>query len=261
MKRYQTIVFFDMDGTLLDEHSKTTDEILGILEELRHRQVLPVVATGRAPWEIDEIMAGSGIDSYVSLNGQYVICEGQVIYEHKIPESTIAELLLLAEEKGQHLGFYSSYNSAVSGVDQTVESLFAMDHLTVPPVDKQFFREYPVYLMGLFSEAGIDVYQEQFAGRLSFVRDSPYSYAVTPWQASKKTGIEVFLNHTGRTGVHTYAFGDGNNDLEMFDAVDVSIAMGNAVAALKEKADYVTASNTEHGIGQGLRHYHLLSDD
>lgn len=35
-------------------------------------------------------------------------------------------------------------------------------------------------------------------------------------------------------------FGDGPNDMEIFDYVGFKIAMGNAVSELKEKADYVT---------------------
>ena len=43
-------------------------------------------------------------------------------------------------------------------------------------------------------------------------------------------------------------FGDGPNDLEMFDYVGLKIAMGNAVPELKDKADFVTKSVEEDGI-------------
>ena len=56
----------------------------------------------------------------------------------------------------------------------------------------------------------------------------------------------------------TYAFGDGANDLEMFQEVDIAIAMGNAIPLLKEKANYVSADNDKGGIIQGLKQYHLI---
>ena len=43
-------------------------------------------------------------------------------------------------------------------------------------------------------------------------------------------------------------FGDGPNDMEIFDYVGLKIAMGNAVPELKEKADFVTKTVEEDGI-------------
>ena len=38
----------------------------------------------------------------------------------------------------------------------------------------------------------------------------------------------------------------------MFEAAGVKIAMGNAVSELKEKADYVTASNDRDGAAEAI---------
>ena len=55
-----------------------------------------------------------------------------------------------------------------------------------------------------------------------------------------------------------YAFGDGRNDLEMFDRVDVAIAMENGYEDVKAAADYVTASNIDGGILKALKKYDLI---
>ena len=44
------------------------------------------------------------------------------------------------------------------------------------------------------------------------------------------------------------AFGDGMNDLEMFDLVGFAVAMGDAQPALVERADFVTGTIEEYGI-------------
>ncbi|UTY37795.1 HAD hydrolase family protein [Allocoprobacillus halotolerans] len=51
----------------------------------------------------------------------------------------------------------------------------------------------------------------------------------------------------------TYAFGDGINDLEMFDYCEVGVAMGNAVELLKQKADLVCRSITDQGLERILK--------
>ena len=58
--------------------------------------------------------------------------------------------------------------------------------------------------------------------------------------------------------VPTYAFGDGPNDLEMFQEVDYAIAMGNSCEPLKECAHYVTDAIHEDGIYNALRYLKLI---
>ncbi len=46
---------------------------------------------------------------------------------------------------------------------------------------------------------------------------------------------KIFLTPWGLNGIPTYAFGDGINDLALFEACDYGIAMGNAREELKRK--------------------------
>ena len=50
----------------------------------------------------------------------------------------------------------------------------------------------------------------------------------------------------------TVAVGDSNNDSEMLQCAGTSIAMGNAIEAIKDMADYVTTDVTEDGIWNAL---------
>ena len=47
---------------------------------------------------------------------------------------------------------------------------------------------------------------------------------------------------------NTYAFGDGENDIEMFHLVGTSVAMGNADDEVKKHASTVTLTVDEDGI-------------
>ena len=54
-------------------------------------------------------------------------------------------------------------------------------------------------------------------------------------------------------------FGDGMNDLEMFDLVGFAVAMGDAKPELKEKADLITGTIEEFGIQSVLEHLVIKS--
>ena len=48
------------------------------------------------------------------------------------------------------------------------------------------------------------------------------------------------------------AFGDGENDLEMFQVVNYGIAVANAKPMLKDAARFITDGNSENGVGKAL---------
>ena len=54
------------------------------------------------------------------------------------------------------------------------------------------------------------------------------------------------------------ALGDSLNDMEMIRHAGVGIAMGNAVDALKENADYVTKDIADDGFAHALRQLCLI---
>lgn len=75
---------------------------------------------------------------------------------------------------------------------------------------------------------------------------------------SKARGIEDVIKYFGLSIENTMAFGDGFNDLEMFDTVGFSVAMGNAEQALKTRANYVTKNIEQDGILYALEQLEII---
>lgn len=71
---------------------------------------------------------------------------------------------------------------------------------------------------------------------------------ITAPGATKQEGVLQWLRHTGLHRDEVVAVGDGMNDYSMLMAVGLKIAMGNAVAELKEIADFVCPSVDEDGL-------------
>ena len=61
------------------------------------------------------------------------------------------------------------------------------------------------------------------------------------------------LNHLGITTDQVVAFGDSENDVEMFRASGAAVAMGQADDATRAAATHVTARNDEAGVAQAVR--------
>ena len=58
--------------------------------------------------------------------------------------------------------------------------------------------------------------------------------------------------HLGIDTHEVVAFGDAENDLEMFKLAGASVAMGQADDEVKAAADYVSKANYEDGVAYAL---------
>jgi hydroxymethylpyrimidine pyrophosphatase-like HAD family hydrolase len=74
------------------------------------------------------------------------------------------------------------------------------------------------------------------------------SAMVMPPGISKRTGLEAALRALGESASATVAVGDGENDIPLFAVAGVSVAVANAVDALKARADVVLTEPNGKGI-------------
>ena len=81
---------------------------------------------------------------------------------------------------------------------------------------------------------------------------------ITAREATKGAALDAACRHLGLTRAQVVAFGDAENDLEMFRAAGASVAMGQAEPAIQQAATWVTRPNHEAGVAHAVRA--LLAD-
>lgn len=74
----------------------------------------------------------------------------------------------------------------------------------------------------------------------------------------KANAIETLINYLGIERKNTYAFGDGMNDKEMLEYVNIGIAVGNAKEGLKAVADEITDNIDNNGIYNSMKKHNLI---
>ncbi|MCD5002412.1 Cof-type HAD-IIB family hydrolase [Enterococcus saccharolyticus] len=261
MKNYQGVVFFDLDGTLLNKQSQISSSNLNVLKQLAEKNYLTVIASGRSPIEIEEITKGTAIHSYVSLNGQYVVVEGEILVNHRIDTAIIENVLAFAEELGHPVSCYTPKEYRINFIDEATKKLYKLDNAPLPEIDPFFYTKKEINMLYLFSEeiAHDALLMEQFNDQLTFYRDSPFSMAIVNKNRSKKAGIIELLEKLNLSDLdQTYAFGDGNNDISMFEVVRHAIAMGNANEHVKAAATFITHDHEADGIEYALKQLNVL---
>ena len=252
------LVFFDLDGTLLNKTGQVTPDVIEAIQQLKENGYEPLLATGRSPIEVSEVIRTTNIHSGVFMNGQVVIFKGEILIHHEIPKETIEGLLQFAKEN--HHGI-TCYNVNAFKMIESVpfaKEAYEYIHTPAPDIIPTFYKEEDINMLLLLSRDNNDEAYQQAFPELRFIRNFPYALDVITAGNSKATGIRALIHTLNTDSIMTYAFGDGANDLEMFQEVDIAIAMGNAIPLIKEKANYVSADNDKGGIIQGLKQYHLI---
>lgn len=255
-------VFFDIDGTLVNEEKQIPQDTIDAIRELKEKDIPVFIATGRAPYYFTHYAQQLDVDSFVSFNGSYVVYKGKPVYEHPISKETLERLETLALSHNHPIvmqGGTAGY--ANFEAHEAVAESFHSLRVEVPDYRTQYWKEEAVYQALLYCqehEEHIYTGPDSPFKELQFVRWHRVAMDVIPAGGSKAKGIEAVLKHLGIGREEAVAFGDGLNDREMLSYVGLGIAMGNAHEEVKPFAKYVTKSVDEGGIRHGLQYAELL---
>ena len=253
-------IFFDVDGTLVDPATHDVPQsTVDSLYALREKGIKLFVATGRHMSMMDAVRAQFEFDGYVSVSGQFCLCGDTVVHSNPIPRQGMEEMMAAMAEHGFSGMFLEGEECWLNLHDEMAEQ-FLQDFQVKTPCVQSLSRalERPVYQVITMLSPQEEWKLLERAEHLRCVRWYHGFTDAMPPDGGKDVGIQAVLDWAGITSEETMAFGDGENDLTMFACVGKSVAMGNASDTVKERADYVTAHVSEHGVRKALEHFGLL---
>ena len=257
------IIFFDIDDTL--RNSKTgfvPSTIPTIFKQLREKGIFTGIATGRGIFGVVPEIKTLKPDFFVTLNGAYIEDKkGNVIYSNKIAKDKVEEYITWTKEVGIDYGLVGSHAAKLSRRTEMISQ--AIDPIYPDlEVDPDFYQKEDIYQLWTFEEQGDDlVLPESLASTLRMVRWHEHSSDVVPISGSKAAGVAKVVDQLGLKPENVMVFGDGLNDLELFDYAGISVAMGVSHDKIKEKADYITKTLEEDGIFNALEGFGMVEKE
>ena len=274
----EKIVFFDVDGTLVTRNNHIPKSTKNAIEALKKNGIIPVIATGRAPVLVHEIIKVLDIDTFIAMNGQYIVHEGKVLYQNPIDLTLVDQMVDFAVDRKDGIILSTAdeiiANSAISLVNRGYLYMFLKGLVGIIPhrikvrmwnrmmskaPEKEDYANKEIFMMNINANQEQQVaYEEAFGDVLSFTRANEMSMDIISKGTSKASGIEKLASELGVAIENTYAFGDGLNDLEMLQKAGTGVAMANGFEELKAAADMGTDSVFSDGISKGLRKLGLI---
>lgn len=248
------IAFFDIDGTLVDFHTKRiSPNTLEALRRLRGRGVILCLATGRSPLTLPRF-PGFDFDAFLTFNGSYCYDSSQVLFRNPIPHEDVKKLIENAALIGRPVCVATHNRLAANGTDNDLSDYFRIAGIEVDIADDfdKLLQEEVYQLM-------LGCYKPEYSAVMEGVRHAKIAawwdraVDIIPANGGKGIAIEKLLEHYHLEPAEAIAFGDGNNDIEMLQTVGTGIAMANASEQLKAVADKVCG----HVAQDGIYHYCL----
>lgn len=255
------LVCSDIDGTIVNNDHHAIPEFSPLMQRLTD-EVPVALVSARPPEGIYSVARDYGITGAISsFSGAYVLDEeGRELFSKTMTLECACEIkdFLTAEFPQIALGVYA-YNTWI------------VDDPTNPRVrtEASFVKWEPKVsndVKGTFDERGVHKFllmgeltqllaaQKELKARfpeVEAVRSNDFLCEVMTKGVSKAHAITVLSEHYGIDRAHIAAFGDGPNDIEMLECVDMSFAMANAEESVKDAAQYLCPwSNLEGGVAK-----------
>lgn len=259
------VVFFDIDGTIVDDETQLIPEsAVRAVEALGRRGHLAVVNTGRPLGHIDPRVRAMAFGGWVCGCGMEIWLNGTWLYR-AAPEAALCryamdsvrecrmQVLYEAETALLTDGTLSTGPQAAKEAGRMAKKGFDVLEIGSLPVPQ--FVKFVTFDAPGCDRAGIIARMEPYftcidrgGGMIEFVLKG----------CSKAGGMERLLQALGCPREQTLAIGDSTNDLPMFSVAGHTVCMGGGMDALKASAEYVTAPVLGDGIEQALRHFGLI---
>ena len=213
------LVFFDIDGTLLNEKNQVPDSAFAAIRRLRQNGHLAFLNTGRSLVGIHPHILDVQFDGIIGACGTYIEYQGQQLLNKTIDPDIFTRLLPLVQENKidaffegpQHVYFEGLYphDNLKRYVKLFSEPGVIQDWTQVPVVaNKMCFMLRP--------ESTVEPVQPFLEQYFTIINHKPDPlFEVIQLGYSKATGMKFILERLDLPQERTFAFGDSLNDIEM----------------------------------------------
>ncbi len=264
-------IFIDIDGTLLNSKREITTNTKVAIEKCIKKGIKVILASGRSRAITLEYQQLAGTSPYmISSNGAdvYDIEKDLEIYSTPLDKETVNEIFNFSQKNNYKINFNYNFELVMNKMfypdekdnvktEEEIYNIIEKEKIVqcvVANKDIAKMIEFKQYLKkNLF---GVKIENESKRLKdFSLEQKGYYFCDVINLETSKGRAVKKLCEYLELENNEIIAMGDGENDVSMFEITDNSVAMENATAEVKKKANYITDSNDEDGVAKVLKKF------
>ena len=256
-----SIVFTDIDGTLLNSAHQVTEATAAEILALDKAGIPVVFVSARMPAAIYPLQEQIGFHApIICYSGALTLdTEGKTVQSTCLSAETVEAIKKLLPEDTEECCFCSYADNRWIVSDPEHVQIQSEHRITgaVPEKGDPFAPGMAVHkILGFGPQELLDETMRKL--KLSFpdctiVKSAPHLLEIMDGRVSKADALADLCEKLGIPSEQAAAFGDNYNDVEMLRSAGLGIAMGNAPEDVKEAADEVTLDNDHDGLAAALR--------
>ena len=269
------LICIDMDGTLLSNKHEIPEFNKEMIKKATQKGVKIAITTGRLFASARKYSEIIGVKTaIIAANGAYIREPNseEVIYESVLSKEQFDKIVNVIK-KYDFTVYMNTADTVISEdvIDETHAYKLVNNELDdawkIKFVEgKKFEDVYEEYkndiLKAIFIYDGEDKRElmkakaelAQFED-LEVVSSWANNFEVMAGGTSKGHSVARLAEMMGIKREEVICIGDSENDLSMIEYAGLSVAMGNAIDIVKEKADYITDTNTNAGVGKMIEKF------
>ncbi|MCI8961659.1 MAG: HAD family phosphatase [Clostridia bacterium] len=264
-------IFLDVDGTLLNNKKQITDATKTIIKEIKNKGIYIILCSGRSNKDVCKYSQDAYVSEYtISSNGAqiYNYITKENCYKNCIKYNYIKAVWEYCNKNNLELVFNLDSNQTGNNIfcsniykDRTIiediESLKDIDIFQIIINSKNYYdiQHCEEYILSN-KTLKIANYSREYIKKDPNSKE-PYYIFINNKLVDKGIAIREILKEINIKKEETICFGDRINDITMFKACGITVAMKNADEELKKIADYITLSNEEDGVADFIKKYIL----
>lgn len=253
-------IAIDFDGTLLGTDHNISHRSVKVLKKLQAKGIIILLCSGRNVSQMNfvaEKIDSDNHDTFIISDNGGVITEidngkRSVLRNAKFEAEQLSAILKLTKGKTK---VQSSFNDGVRyitkiNVSQMLRALIRFREFTKigkPEVaSKILLVDKPEHIEQVYDQVKAEVLDNY--SDVNVFRSVPTLIEITPNGSTKGLGLKTVFDLKGWDLKDLIVFGDGENDISMFEVAGHAVAMENAFDTVKAVADEVCLSNKEDGV-------------
>ncbi len=270
----KTLFVSDLDGTLLRSNERTSQYTNDTINHLVEQGVLFSYATARSFITAQKVTAGMNARiPLIVYNGAMVIdnTDNSILLKNffdsgiisvlkELFDSDIFPIVYAFVEGKEKFSFIPS--KCTGGMNTFLDSRKGDVRTNAVQTREDLYRGDIFYITCIDSEGKLRPFYEKYKDTYHCVYQvdiytKEQWLEIMPKEATKANAIKQLKEQLGCDRL--VVFGDGKNDIDMFQIADEAYAVSNAVEELKAVSTAVIGSNDEDGVAKWLENH--MNDD
>lgn len=264
----QHLIFIDIDGTLIHDDQTISPATINVLTQLQQQGHIVYIATGRMRLHAEGVRNLINQDvKLINSNGAMYDLGDQIGIEY---------LGVIAVKKVIEVVTKNNVSVRLFTANHVYHNVSDKHLLSVKTFAAKILRQGQIsYFKNVGEIDAKQITNGLIAGttpeKLAIVRkelqqihdidissSDPSNIELLPKGVNKATAVKHVQTYYQIPASQTVVFGNGENDISMLEAGDVSVAMGNSQPNVFKHAKYVTETNEDDGVAKFLTTYFEL---